>query len=226
MTTSAKTSFRTQLQYGDAATPELFTTLAEVRTIEPGEESAEPIEIVSHDSGTVESVSGGVTDSGEFTAEALFANDATDTAVRAALGGAAGNWQICFPDFGARTAAFTIDADTEILTSAAHGLTTGQPIQVSTSSALPAGLTAATTYWVHVLGDNTFTLHTTNAGAVADTGLVTVTTTGTGTQTLQIGTRVDFAGLVTSHKFGTAQRGNPLAITIKMRATGAQTVTS
>lgn len=80
---------------------------------------------------------------------------------------------------------FTAEADDEIMTAAAHGLETGDgPIQVSNSGGgLPAGLTAATDYYVIKIDANTFYLATTRANALAGTNLL-ITTDGTGTQTL------------------------------------------
>ncbi len=67
---------------------------------------------------------------------------------------------------------------------AAHGLVTGDgPIQVSTTGGLPAGLLAATDYWIIRLSANTFKLASSLALALAGTALP-LTTDGTGVQTL------------------------------------------
>lgn len=89
------------------------------------------------------------------------------------------------PSMGRRT--FTIDASTEIITStsAFSTLVTGQAVTVSTEGTLPTGLTAGTTYYVRKTNNNTGTLHTSSAGAIANTNLVTVTDTGTGTHYIQ-----------------------------------------
>jgi len=223
MTTSAKAAFKTQLQYGDAASPELFTTLSELTTIDPPDQVSKTADVTSHDSTKAEFINIFV-DDGEISCEGNFVNDATDTAVLAKLGGAAGNWQICLPNWGARTATFTA-AVTDVVTSAGHALTTGQPLRVSTSSALPAGLSANTTYWVRWADVDTFTLHTTNAGAVADTGKVNITDIGTGTHTLQIGNRLSYAGLVKSHKLQPAGLDSRLGLALSMKVTGAVTLT-
>lgn len=76
-------------------------------------------------------------------------------------------------------------ATTDIATiSAGHGFVTGQRVKVSSSSALPAGLTAGTVYYVSVLSSTTFKFHTTYALAVAGGTAVDITDTGTGTHTL------------------------------------------
>ncbi|MFH1732451.1 MAG: hypothetical protein ABIF82_12490, partial [Planctomycetota bacterium] len=148
---------------------------------------------------------------------------AAQTGAEAGLGSDAVNWQICAANFGIRTATVTVNADTDVFTSAAHGLTTGQPLQISTSSALPAGLTASTTYYVRKAGADTFTLHGTNAGAVANSGKVTVTDTGTGTQTLQIGNKLSVAGLFKSRQFQSPLK-EKLQMKFTLKVTGAVTL--
>jgi hypothetical protein len=85
--------------------------------------------------------------------------------------------------------AFTA-ATTDICTAAAHGYLTGDQVQVASATTLPAGLAAATYYYVHVLTANTFKLSTTLAGAVAGTGFVDITDTGTGVHTITMKTNL------------------------------------
>lgn len=85
-------------------------------------------------------------------------------------------------------------AATDIVTIAAHGLTTGDgPFRLTTTDTLPAGLNLATDYWVSVLTVNTFTLATSYANAIAGTP-VDVTDTGTGTHTMTRPGYVNTAG--------------------------------
>lgn len=78
----------------------------------------------------------------------------------------------------------TVTAATDILTKVAHGMLTGAgPYYVSTSSALPAGLTVNTPYWVIRIDDDSFKLATSAANASAGTA-IDITTAGTGTQTV------------------------------------------
>jgi hypothetical protein len=56
-------------------------------------------------------------------------------------------------------------------------------VQVSTTTTLPAGLSAATNYFVIRLSDTTYKLATTYANAIAGTA-IDITTTGTGTHTM------------------------------------------
>ena len=81
---------------------------------------------------------------------------------------------------------FTVVAATDIATATAHKLRTGMPIQVSNAGGgLPAGLSAATTYWVNAIDPNTFYFYDTQAHAIAGAapGRIDITTAGTGTQT-------------------------------------------
>lgn len=81
---------------------------------------------------------------------------------------------------------FTAEADDETLTTAAHGMSTGDgPYYVSNSGgALPSGLSANTPYWIIKITADTYQLAATKADALAETE-VTFTTDGTGTQTLE-----------------------------------------
>ena len=88
-------------------------------------------------------------------------------------------------------------ADTDIITVVAHGLATGDgPFKVSNSGgALPAGLAAATNYWiVDLAGDDTFSLAASYADAIATVPVVVdITDAGTGTHTIHVPTRFKLA---------------------------------
>lgn len=92
-----------------------------------------------------------------------------------------------YPDLGAINTAsleFTA-ATTDIITTAtAHGYTTGTVVRVATSAAdLPAGLSAATNYYVIRISDTTFKLGSSLANALAGTA-VDITDAGSGTHTV------------------------------------------
>lgn len=83
----------------------------------------------------------------------------------------------------AATQTFTA-ATTDICTATAHGLETGDRVQVSNSGGgLPTGLSASTTYYVIKLSANTFSLATTDALATAGTA-IDITGAGTGTHSI------------------------------------------
>ncbi len=90
-----------------------------------------------------------------------------------------------FPSFSADNAVlgtFTAVAATDVITvSAPHGLNIGDRVRVSSATTLPAGLAAATNYFVlTVPSTTTLTLSATSGGAV-----VNITDTGTGVHTIQ-----------------------------------------
>lgn len=72
---------------------------------------------------------------------------------------------------------------TDEITEVAHGLRTGDVIQLTTSGTLPAGLALTTDYWAMELTDDTFQLASSLSNAVAGTQ-ITITDQGTGTHTL------------------------------------------
>lgn len=89
-----------------------------------------------------------------------------------------------YTDFPANTAAigtFTAVAATNVITtSVAHGLIVGDRVRVSSATTLPAGLSAATNYFViSVPSTTTLTVSATSGGSVVD-----ITDTGTGTHTI------------------------------------------
>lgn len=89
---------------------------------------------------------------------------------------------------------FTVVAATDVATIAGgHGLATGDgPFYVSSVTTLPAGLVAATPYWVTVTGANTYKFATSKANALAPVN-VDVTDTGTGAHTMTRAAVVDDA---------------------------------
>jgi hypothetical protein len=87
----------------------------------------------------------------------------------------------------AATATVTITIATPgVVSLTAHGLLTGAKIILTTTGALPTGLSANTTYWVIRVDANTFQLATSLANAIAGTA---ITTSGTqsGVHTLAYG---------------------------------------
>ncbi len=79
---------------------------------------------------------------------------------------------------------FTVTIATPaVVTNTAHGLYTGESVYLTTSGALPTGLTANTLYYVIRVDANTFNLATTRANALAGTKINT-TGSQSGTHTL------------------------------------------
>ena len=78
-----------------------------------------------------------------------------------------------------------INTTSNVISVDAHGFTTGDCVNVTTSDALPTGISADTAYYVRVADVDSFTLYDTRAHAVAGgaTGLIDITAAGTGNQT-------------------------------------------
>jgi microcystin-dependent protein len=69
---------------------------------------------------------------------------------------------------------FTVTIATPaVFTLSGHGLTTGQSVYLTTTGALPTGLTANTLYYVIRIDANTFNLATSRANAIAGTKIAT-----------------------------------------------------
>lgn len=105
------------------------------------------------------------------------------------------------------------------LTATAHGLQTGDgPVRVSNSGGgLPGGLAAGTDYWVIVVDANTLRLAVDRTNTLRAAPLpVTITSNGTGTQTLSPGTSPTRLGDATVTRAlavnGTAQTGHKLKV--------------
>ncbi len=87
-----------------------------------------------------------------------------------------------------RTATFTADAGTDIMTytsvtSLPSNLLTGTRVRCSTTTTLPAPLATATDYYLVKITDGTYKLATSYANAIAGT-VINITDAGTGTHTL------------------------------------------
>ena len=88
--------------------------------------------------------------------------------------------QIIFDGAAVLQAAFTA-ATTDIITSNSHGFSGGEILRLTTSTTLPAGLSASTDYYVRDVTTNTFKLSATPDGTPVD-----ITDTGTGTHTFHL----------------------------------------
>ncbi len=78
-------------------------------------------------------------------------------------------------------------ASPAVVTLNAHGLQTGARIELSTTGALPTGITAYTNYYIGRIDDNTFYLYDTYVNAVAGgtTGRINTSGSQSGTHTLR-----------------------------------------
>lgn len=96
--TSAVHARGTKLAYGDGASPELFTTVAEQLSVTFPEQTRGEIEVTNHDStvGQKEFIADDL-DQGTAQCEVNFLNHASHTAVQTkADSGVVGNWKLTF----------------------------------------------------------------------------------------------------------------------------------
>lgn len=78
-----------------------------------------------------------------------------------------------------------IDTGTDTFTTAVtHNLTLGQPVRISTTATMPAPVLANETKYVSIPASNQFRLHNSSADAIAGTSILNITTSGTGTISL------------------------------------------
>lgn len=84
-------------------------------------------------------------------------------------------------NLGSLSAAFTVNASTEVCTSANHNLHNGDPVTVSSTTTLPGGLSAGVTYYVISATTNTFQLSATPNGSA-----VNITSSGSGTHSFLV----------------------------------------
>lgn len=98
----------TALQRGDGATPEVFTTIANVTSINPPSMERETIDVTAHDStdGWMEFV-GGLKDGGEVSADINYDPGEHDSLVADFDDEDPRNYRIVFPDDDATTWSFS-----------------------------------------------------------------------------------------------------------------------
>jgi len=95
-------------------------------------------------------------------------------------------------------ATFTADAETDKITSAAHGLVDDDTVRLTTTDTLPGGLSTDTTYYVIEADTNTFELSATKGGTK-----INITNTGDGTHTWHQYSLGKASGYATSARYNT-----------------------
>ena len=89
----------------------------------------------------------------------------------------AANWFSTASTTVGLTATVTI-ANPAVITVTAHGYSAGDAVVLTTTGALPTGITSGTTYYAGTIATNTFNLYDTSAHAIAGGSTGCVTTTG------------------------------------------------
>ena len=104
--TSAVLGLGTALKVGDAASPEVFTTIAEVLTISGPQLTAEDVEVTNMDSTAKEYISG-IADGGSINFELNWIAQTQQTTLRNDVeAGTARNYKVVFPTSPNTTASF------------------------------------------------------------------------------------------------------------------------
>lgn len=216
----------TDLQVGDGAVPEKFTTLGELVSVAGPSMTHDMIDVSNLASAAKAFLAAGAVDSGEVGLELNFDEDAVDHAalITRITDGASTNYQLCWSNLDGNNFAFvpadvTVAADT--ITENAHGLTTGQPIYFGTDDTMPAPLVAGTTYYAIYVDANTIEVAATNANAVAGTQ-IDLTTQGVGNHACYYGDRHDFAAYVVNMT-PSGPVGDKLSGSATLKITGAIT---
>jgi hypothetical protein len=214
----AQSTAGTQLLLSDAGD---YTSVACVTDIGGPQSSLTMIDATCLESTHIERIAG-VVESGEVPITINWDPDAaTHDDMRAALESrASSTFAISWANFGATTSTVTFAIGTTATSGAAHSLITGQAIRFSTSDALPAELSTGTTYYANVSAPTTFTVHTTNAAAVAGTGAISFSGTGTGTHTVDKPTRWDFTAFVSNFQ-PSAPTNDKLTASVTLTITGS-----
>lgn len=107
MTTAAKTNYGTVLKVGDGGSPETFSVIGEIVSMDPPELVHEAVEVTNQSSGGWrEFVPGGLKELSEFTVTVNFTEDTITSLYTDVVSGTQRNYQIAFPDDGATTWAF------------------------------------------------------------------------------------------------------------------------
>jgi hypothetical protein len=210
---------------GDGGSPELFSDLAQLTSISGPSTTVTMIDSSDLKDTHMERVAG-LIESGDVSLTINWDPDVTthDTMRGELTGRESANYAAIWPTYGgSQVAISSVNTTSEVVTTgSAHGLITGQTVQFSTDNTLPDPLQPLTTYYVNVATADTFTVHTTNAAAIAGTGAVNLTDTGTGSHNVDLPARWTFAGFVSSYAPG-ADTNDKLTATITVTVTGSVT---
>jgi hypothetical protein len=80
----------------------------------------------------------------------------------------------------ARVTCTFVNGSTTVTSAAAHGYTTGNPVNITSTATMPPPFSTTAYYYARVLTGTTFSLHPTAADASANTAIITATGAGTG----------------------------------------------
>lgn len=112
MSSAATIGYGSKLKRGDGGTPETFTAIAEVFSIEPPSQESDDVEVTNLDSPSrMKEYIAGMGEPGEVSFEMNFlpthaTQDATTGLIADRVSGDVKNWQILFSDAASTTATF------------------------------------------------------------------------------------------------------------------------
>ncbi len=203
MSSAAVLGLGTLLQLSDGAGG--FTTIAEVVSITVGNNSRDAIDVTSHDSvGPGREFIAGLLTGAELSLTLNFLpNNTTQrnlTTNIQATSSIFGTYRIVWPNADGTSLTGTVNTTTDAWTTSTHGFSTPQPVKFSTSGALPAStpqIVAGATYFAGVTSSTAFKLYATQAAAIAGSGNIDFTGTGSGTHTVGSGSTWTFSAHVT-----------------------------
>jgi hypothetical protein len=217
----------TQFQLSDGATPPAWTTIAEIFSVGGPSVKRDTPDVTNMDSvDSIREFLAGSLDEGEISLNMNFVLDATQKNMRDNIGAAAlpdciRTYRISWPNWGASSQAATVVLTT--WTAAAHGLQTGQPVTFrNVGGALPVEIAAGVVYFTRRTGANTFTIHPTNADAVAGANAISCAGPGTGTHYAEGGSWCNFTAAITELT-PTSPHEDKMTATATMKVTAAIT---
>lgn len=117
----------------------------------------------------------------------------------------------------------TATVSTTTWTTSAHGYNTSQPVRFSTSGVIPTGITAGKLYFAKRLSSTTFSIHPTDADAIAGTNAVSASG-GSGTHTVASGSMFKFDAGVSSIK-PTSTISTQITADVTFKVSGLPTLT-
>lgn len=225
-------AYGTVLQLSNAASPAVYTPIAEIRSIDGMGGERDAIEVTHMESpqackeyiaGLIDSVA--VTLDLNYIVQDATHKDMLSNLQETTVANIFRPYRICFPDFGASSFTGTVSSGT--WTTSTHSWNTAQPVVFSTTGTLPTMspvLVPGRIYWARRASATTFKIYPTSADALADTNQITGGTGGSGTHTVKGGSILSFTGMFKSAKVS-GPVADRLSISTSIKVTGVVTLT-
>lgn len=232
--TSAYHAYSTVLALSDGGSPAAYANIAEIRSIDGVNIERDMLEVTYMGSaGRAKEYIAGMADSGMVSLELNYIvqnathKDMLTNLQQTTVANIFRTYRIHLPDWGANalyTKTATVSSGTWT-TSGSHPYYTGLPIIFSTTGTLPTTspqIYAGTVYWIRYASTTTVTIYPTNADANADTNQITGGTGGSGTHSMNGGSRWVLTGAFKSAKV-TGSANDVLKVSAQLKVTGLAT---